>query len=320
MEKLITYISGRYQKCNFSNHDGGSQLTVGRGYSNDVIVADPYVGKSQIIIRPSIDNDYCWTVKIVDQTNPVLVNKRKTDKPDFVLNSGDEITIGRTCIRFYTEDHDMPNTREFSFANWLHNHKFRPLIASVMLLVLFAVSLWEIYLGTTSELEWGKLSVQATIPLALALIWASAWSLTGWFLKSNHYFFSHLFFSAIFITLLLLLADMYSYFDYIFSSAYIGNLIEWSLEIIIFGLLLGFNIALVSYSPGSFRKGLISSAVLFGSIASLLYLYQEDYDNKPDHSTTVKPSYIPTPASRNIEDYIENYNDIFKTLSSQNNI
>lgn len=319
METVITGIGRRYQKYNFSTDASGPKLTVGRGFSNDIIVADPYVGQCQIILRPSTNNN-CWTVTNVDQTNPVLVNRRKIEESDFELKSGDEITVGRTSIRFFTEDHDIAKTREFSFANWLHNHKFRPLIACVMLLILFAVTLWKSYLETTTELEWGKLSVEAIFPLVLAFIWASGWSLTGRFIKSNHYFFSHLFFSALSFTLLILLADIYSYFDYISSSTIIGDLIDWLISIVIIGLLIGFNLALVSYSPGAFKKGMISSAAIFGIIASLVYLYQDEYDNTPVHSTAVKPSYIPTPSGEKIEQYIKNYNDIFEALSSQNKI
>ena len=51
----------------------------------------------------------------------------------------------------------------------------------------------------------------------------------------------------------------------------------------------------------------------------MAYLYQDGYSNQPEHSVSIKPSYIPTSSPVGLETYIENYDDIFEKLASSEN-
>ena len=318
MESVIIKIGDVFHKHHFSNADDSSVLTIGRAFTNDVIVSDPYVGPSQIQIKLSTNDTHShdWHVCNVDDTNPVFLNKKINETPEFYLSSGDEITIGRTSMTFFKEDHAIQKTREFSFTNWLHHHKFKPLIASVMLMLLFVIALWMSYQETSSELDWGELSGVAIVFVIFAIIWASGWSLTGRLLKSNHYFFSQLFFTSICLSVFLLAGDLYSYVDYFFSSSLAGEIVDWLTTILFFGLLIGFNLTLITHAPGAFRKGLIASAIFLGVIVSLVHQNKDEYSNQPVHSGVIKPSYVPTTAVLRIDNYIDNYNVLFDRLSS----
>ena len=318
MESVIVKIGDVYHKHHLSNANDGATLTIGRAFSSDIILADPYVAPSQLEIHSSSDDDYGWHVCNVDATNPVFLNNKIIETPEFDFRSGDEITIGRTSLIIYSENHAIAETREFSFANWLHNHKFKPLIASMMLMLMMVISLWMSYLEISTALVWEDLSIIAIIFFALAIVWASAWSLAGRLLKGNYYFFSHLFFTSLCFILFLITGDIYSYIDYIFTSTLAGEIVDWFIAILLCGLLIGFNLAVVTYSPGALKKGVITSVCIWAVIASLVYLYQEDYTNQPAYSVTIKPSYIPTSAPVSIESHIENYDVLFDRLVSVN--
>lgn len=318
MESVIIKIGDAFHKHHFSNADDSSALTIGRAFSNDVILADPYVGPFQLELHVTTDDEYDWSVSNVDGINPVFRNNKIIETPEFNMCSGDEITIGRTNMTLFSEDHAVQKTREFSFTNWLHNHKFKPLIASVMITLLFGITLWMSYLETSSELDFGELSIAAIIIVILVIIWASGWSLTGRLVKGNHYFFSHLFFTSLCFILFLIVGDLYSYVDYIFSSLLAGEIVDWSITILCFGLLIGFNLTLMTHAPGAFSKGLIASACFWGVIAISVNLYQDEYSNKPEHSVTIKSANIPTTTALSIEQYVQNYNVLFDGLSSVN--
>ena len=317
MKKIVLEIDGQYSKYEFSGATTASRLTIGRAFSNDIIIADSYVGSSQLILTPSEDNKYCWKLTIVDHTNPVLLNRKKPEGSECGLQSGDSLTIGRTTITFYNEDHVISDTKAFSFANWLHNHQLNPLFACLMLLALFAITLIMSILDTSVDLEWGKYSAIAMIPVALSFIWASGWSLIGRFLKTDYYYFSHVFLTAFCFSLLMLSGEVYSYFDYIFSSVLVGELVDLSISILIFGLLISFNLALVSNGSRPLRSGMLSSACIVGLITAVIYLYADDYENEPSHTATIKPSYVPTPAPQNVDRFIEEYRDLFAQLNSE---
>lgn len=318
MESVIVKIGDVYHKHHVSNADDGATITIGRAFSSDIILADPYVGPSQLELHSSSDENYDWHSCNVDATNPIFLNNKIIETPDFDFRSGDEITIGRTSLIIYSEDYAIAETREFSFTNWLHNHKFKPLIASLMLILLMVISLWVSYLEISTKLVWEDLLVVAIIYFVLAIVWASGWSLAGRLLKGNHYFFSHLFFTSLCFILILITGDFYSYIDYVFTSTLAGEIVDWFIAILLFGLLVGFNLAVMTYSPGALKKGLITSTCIWAVIASLVYLYQEDYNNQASHSVTIKPSYIPTSSPLSIENYIESYDVLFDRLSPVN--
>ncbi|MDH5611847.1 MAG: FHA domain-containing protein [Gammaproteobacteria bacterium] len=315
METLILKIGDSYNKY-YLDSDGVSGLSLGRAFSNDIIITDPFVGEFQLRVDLSPGSEYDWHIEITDRTNPVFLNGKNIESKSVDLRSGDKLTTGRTSIVFYTENHAVPVTREFSIANWLHNHKFKPYIAILMLLVLFGSTMLASYLETATELDWGSLSSVAWGYLILAFIWASGWSLAGRLLKGDYYFSSHLFFTSICLILLLLLNDFGSYIDYMFSSTMAGEIVDGIVIVLLNGLLIGFNLSLATHSSRTFRKGILVSVCIVATIASMVYMRQEEYSNRPSHSVTIKPSFIPKASSVSIEQFISDYDEMFEKLST----
>jgi hypothetical protein len=315
MEALILKIGDEYTKY-YLDSDGAAGLSLGRAFTNDIIITDPYVGESQLRVGLSSDSEYDWHIEITDQTNPVFLNGKDVGSAGVDLRSGDQLTTGRTSIAFYTEDHAVPATREFSFTNWLHNHKFRPYIAILMLLVLFGSTMLAAYLETSTVPDWSEISAVANGYLLLAFFWASGWALAGRLLKGDYYFSSHLFFTSICLLLLLVLDSLGSYIDYIFSSLLAGEIVDWIVIVLIGGLLIGFNLSLVTHSSRTFMKGVLVSTCLVGIIASMVYMSEEDYSSTPSHSVTIKPSFIPRASSVSIDQFIDDYDEMFDKLST----
>lgn len=318
MEALILKIGDSYNK-NYLDSDGATGLSLGRAFCNDIIITDPYVGEFQLKVALSPGSEYDWHIKITDRTNPVFLNGRNIESEAFDLRSGDKLTIGRTNIVFYSENHAVPVTRKFSIANWLHNHKFKPFIALLMLLSLFGLAMLASYLEMATEPDWSSLSSVAWGYLILAFIWASGWSLAGRLLKGDHYLSSHLFFTSICLILLLLLNDLGGYIDYMFSSTLAGELVDWIVIILFSGLLISFNLSLATHSFRTFRNGMLVSACIFTTIALMAYIGQEEYSNSPSHSFTMKPSFTPTASSVSINLFISDYDEMFEELTTMKN-
>lgn len=316
METLILKIGDSYNKYDL-DCEGAPGLSLGRAFSNDIIITDPYVGKFQLRVSLSPSSEFDWHIEITDQTNPIFLNGRDIESEGVDLRSGDKLTTGRTSIVFYAEDHAVPVTREFSIANWLHNHKFKPYIAILMLLVLFGSAMLASYLETATELDWGNLSSVAWVYLIVAFIWASGWSLAGRLLKGDYYLSSHLFFTSIcLILLLLLLNDLGSYIDYMFSSTMAGEIVDWIVIVLLGGLLISFNLSLVTHSSRTFRRGLLVSAGIVATLASMAYMNQKEYSNAPSHSITIKPSFILKASSVSVDQFIGDYDEMFEKLST----
>lgn len=315
MEALILKIGGSYNKY-YLDSDCAAGLSLGRAFTNDIIVTDPYVGESQLRVGLSSDSEYDWHIEITDQTNPVFLNGKDITSAGVDLRSGDILTTGRTNIVFYSEDYAVPATREFSVTNWLHNHKFKPYISTLMLLVLFGSAMLVTYLQTTTDPDWGGISTIASVYLFLAFFWASGWSIAGRLLRGDYYLSSHLFFTSICLVLLLMLGSLGNYIDYIFSSPMAGESVDWVFIVLLLGLLIGFNLSLVTHSSRTFSKGLLVSVYFVGTITLLVYMSQDEYSSTPSHSVTIKPWFIPKASSVSIEQFIGDYDEMFDKLST----
>lgn len=319
MEALILKIGDSYTKYSLDStgdNDNAMGLSLGRAFSNDIIITDPYIGEFQLKVGGAASSDYDWHIEITNQTNPVFLNGRDVESKGVDLRSGDKLMIGRTSIVFYTEDHAVPVTREFSFANWLHNHKFKPYIAVLMLLVLFGLTMLVYYLEIATKPDWGELSSFASAYLVMVFVWASGWSLAGRLLKGDYYLSSHLFFTSICIILMLLFDDLGSNIDYIFSSVMAGEIIDWVVITLLYGLLIGFNLSLVSHSSRAFRNGMLVSVCIVVASVSMFYMNLEEYSNTPSHSVTIKPSFIPKASPVNVDQFIGDYDQMFNQLST----
>jgi hypothetical protein len=316
MGKIVVQQGQFYKACEISET---RPLSIGRGFSNTLIVNDPYVAASQLRILAQGDSTDSWVCHNLDHTNALLHNRRRIENGAITLRSGDELTVGRSNLAFFSTDHGVDPTRSFSLSNGLQNSRFKPLLASLMLGLVFALSLLMTWLWTFDKPDWGQLSaMSATMPI-MVLLWSAGWALCGRFLKHHHQFSAQLFFSAACVCLIILTSFFNSYVDYYFASTLAGQIFDWLTFIALVGLALGFNISLATHSSNAMRRGLVASVCLCGLSLLLLYLSQGDYSHTPEPSTSFKPAWVPSAKAVSVEDYIDDYDAIIEGLARQVN-
>lgn len=315
MAAIVIQIGRTCSKYPFSGSSPG--LSIGRAFHNDVIIPDPYISPVQLSIAPVPGSESSWQIKILDSANPVLCNRTIVDSDEFILESGQEIHIGRTSMTIFSEHHPVLAARTFAFNNWLHTHKFQPLIAFCMLLALFGLVLLLGYLETDSKVEWGKLAAESIATPVVTMLWACLWALTGRFLRNHHYFYSHVFFATSFAICLVATENLNSYADYIFSSPLIGEFVDLLLVIVITGCAIGINLSLASNASRPLLKSVCGSASIFCLVTLLSYFSADNFSRYPSHSTSFKPGYIPVSSIKSAQQHIAQYDDLILKVSSQ---
>lgn len=146
----------------------GSEVRIGRGYDNDVILDDPYVAARHLrIVR---DLDGTLVAEDLGSVNGLLAgdDRRRVDRA--VLDGQGSITVGRTRLRVRAADHQVEPERAL-----------RPRMRSWPLIALFAplllgAELLTTWLDRTTE---DKLAEYLTPLLALCLFvaaWTTLWA------------------------------------------------------------------------------------------------------------------------------------------------
>ena len=83
------------------------QVSIGRGYDNDIVLPDPHISANHLRLDASGDG---WAITDLESMNGLQV--LKNPGPDAsVLASGSEIKVGRTRLRIVAKNHPLEVTK-----------------------------------------------------------------------------------------------------------------------------------------------------------------------------------------------------------------
>jgi FHA domain len=166
---------------------------IGRGYTSDVIVDDPWVDAS----HASVTADETGALAIVDEgsTNglrPAGPGARGRVQRLAVTN-GTVCVVGHTTLRFVDPAEPMPPT----ISEQVGDHGplarlTRPVSALALGVALLAVLTLNAYLGSTERTSIAKLFTGSLALLAMVGVWSGAWALAGRLLSHRPRFLGHL--------------------------------------------------------------------------------------------------------------------------------
>src|SRR5262249_51832617 len=87
----------------------GPEVSIGRGYDNDVIVDDPYVAARHL--RVFREDDGRLVAEDLGSTNGTFLDGGKTRLPRILLDGEQPIRIGQTFLRVREPDHAVEPER-----------------------------------------------------------------------------------------------------------------------------------------------------------------------------------------------------------------
>lgn len=126
--------------------------TIGRSYSNDIILDDPFVSPNHLSISR---NGTGIHVKDLASENGTRVNGETTLQDQGAkIASGDEISIGKTKLKFVLPDHPVEPARRMDTFLALRQFLDKRSVAIVYTLVVLAITVWMSYLGEPTERFW----------------------------------------------------------------------------------------------------------------------------------------------------------------------
>ncbi|MCR8923823.1 FHA domain-containing protein [Dasania sp. GY-MA-18] len=311
MEKIIIKNGN-----NFHQFVTDKALSIGRGFDNDIISNDPHIGNKQLSISSNPEKPGSWLITVNDQTNPVLINKRPVSSPSFVAYSGDDIVVGRSHFTLYSPDHAVAPTRAFTFTNWLHSHKLKPLLSIGLVALVFALSVVFDALASFTEINWKALISNNIFAIILITVWAACWSLVGKLQRQHHHFFSHLFFAAGVLGLSLLWESLNEYVIYFSPSYFINEFLPWLMAIVCLGLAIAFSLNLSSNTSRFLMKGMLTSFAIIGVFFIIAVFDKQEFSNNPEFVVTLKPPFAPKSSTVAAKEHVSSYQQLFEKLES----
>lgn len=302
MGTLIVQVAARSARSQEITKSSGSPIKVGRGFGNDIVLADPYVAPQQLVFEPGETE---WTLRVLDETNEVLLNDKLVGGAGTALNSGDRITIGRTDLEVFTEDHPLEPTRKLPLSSWVGPGRVGPLLALGALAGISIVDGILDYFQFSVDLEWEKYAYASLFLAVTILAWAGAWSIAGRVLRHQPHFWEQLLATMLVYVGLMLIYPLVGYAEFITGNVTTGQVANYLVALGGLIALLKLNLFFATNIRNTSSTAVIVSCLLVGLTFAALRFAEEDFEPDPVYSSIVKPPFAHITADRSIDEFLD---------------
>lgn len=166
-----------------------SDLTIGRGYDNDIILDDPYVCLEHASVKVE---DGKLLVNDLDSVNGISQNKYHFRGQQIKLSSNETFRIGHTTLRYRSANTLLQPTkvdRHIRNSFWsLHN----PVLVFSAALILIGFILIETIFSQVEETDVVKVLADVLPAMMTITGWAGLWALLGKIMIDRFSFVTHL--------------------------------------------------------------------------------------------------------------------------------
>ena len=284
--------------------------SIGRGYNNDIVLADPHVSANHLRL---IACEGGWDIIDLDSLNGLQVIKNPS-ADERIFASGSEIKIGRTRLRLISESHVLEETKLLHRLERDTSQLNRLSVWLPLFFAMFCVQLLSSYAGTVVEWEW-KNALPVIVSAQLVIfIGAVFWSLVGRLVRQEAYFLGQ--YSLILMASLLFVGGgwLLSTLHYNFSSILFGDLVQQLVTVAILGVLLSANLALATnlssrarWTGGAFFAGVL---LIIGSVGQMKSW--GEFSPFPQYSSTLAEPRLLAVGGQTTEEFFADIDTLFQ--------
>ncbi|NQT94652.1 MAG: FHA domain-containing protein [Lentisphaerae bacterium] len=292
-------------------------VRVGRGYQNDLIVLDPFMSPEHLTIT---EDEAGFVVEDLESTNGISVHGRRvTDKGGHIV-SGDTITVGGTSLRLLSPSHPVPKALRFGYWSKLERRLLFCVLVWVSLLPTLGASLLDEYLSTFTKVRLLELTGEAIPVIIFSFGWAALWSLIGYSARRRTRFHVQLLISNAFIIAITFYNVVPGYIAFAVNCTLVETIAGFLGTGMLLALLLFCNLGCAT----AMRRRQRITVSLFTSVVVILVAVIVHFAEKPEFKETpvfsalLKPPYAKLAASRSIDEFLENSEEVFLRSREKN--
>jgi hypothetical protein len=316
-------------------------IRIGRGFDNDVIIADPFVSSHHCLIRSheggftledlssangtwlisSVSDNGAETVPVKKQ--PFRLFGPRKDKSGVAkmqikagrrLHSGDTILIGHTRLRFFTAGHQVEPARRMMRPSAFFEEINKPYKAWLLVIIALCLSSFIEHQESYKNLPLSKF-VSISIGLLMTIVvWSGVWSFVGWLIKRRAFFSAHLSWAAMFFLAMTFAYPVADYTGFITSSQnvelIVGAVVFW----VCISCLIAGHLLIATFIRKRYQfavAGVLSlTIVVFGIVT--YYSGKSEFSPQPElYSTLVPPYAKPVARPDSVEQFLHKSEKVF---------
>jgi hypothetical protein len=275
-------------------------LRVGRDYSSDLVLDDPYVAANHLEINRLDGGRYQLTE--LGSVTGLTIDSMRGKQTGATVSANDVIRIGQTQLRVRPPDYAVAAEKPLPNNVWLRSWPGL-ILGFAILLLAHMLTLWLEYNRDDSY----KILVEPLLgDIPTLLLWAGLWALIGRVLSGRANFIAHAVVASMVVALIMLLNSLlFGYVDFAFNTSLMTQVLSGVIGPLLIGWLLYRHICLVS-RVNRRRLG-ITLAVLMAALSGMFYAIEEwtgDDLSGMDYSHTLGPPSMSLVHGKSTEEFI----------------
>jgi hypothetical protein len=306
---IIVEVLGWGGKSRRHYRVASDSISVGRGYDNDIVLADSYVSANHLQL---VATDKGWSIEDLNSRNGLQVIKKVGDTEQ-VFESGSEIKIGRTRLRIVAEHQPVDEAKVLHRLEQETGKLSQWRIWLPLFFVTLIIEFGSIYTNTIIEWEWEK-AIPLLVGLQLMIVVLSLfWAMMGRIFRHEAHFLGH--YSSILIASLMFSVSgvALAVLDYNFSGLFFTRFLEYLVLILVVFFLLSANLALASNLSTRARW---LSAGGFVATLGLIVLSVEmvswgEFSPLPEYSSKLEPPALLVRDGQSNEEFLVAMDHLF---------
>ena len=294
MTALVVEIRDSHHRLQGYHQVDAFPLSIGRAYSNQIILSDPYVQAQHLVVNA---DEQGWRVNDVSG---------QLGKETRQLASGDEIVVGRTYLRFFSPEHPVAPAKSLhAKASFMEALRVVSLTSLLLGLLMLGLAITD-YMTATQEVFAGRL-VAATLPiLAGVIIWSAIWSLLAYIARRRLCFYYFLTVAVIYVLADLSFETLIDYFAFNIVSLWMSQ----ALSYVTGGVLL---VALFyasmhrAFAISQRRKFLLANLFSWGLVLVTLFVVsanRAEFNRNPEFPAELKPPFARIASVTSLENFM----------------
>jgi Inner membrane component of T3SS, cytoplasmic domain len=292
-------------------------VTVGRGYTNDIILEDPKVSASHLRIERTEEGKL--VVRDVGSHNGTFRVEPWTRLAELELVDDARVAVGDTVLRFRGRSHPVEDTRVTAVPLAPRGRVFeRPFAFPAMLAAAVVAFLLQEYLSNYQKTDWGSMTLAVLVPVVTAFLWAGIWAVASKVARRQFHFGAHGTIASLGLLGLLSLPLLLGTVVY---SLALGTWVRW-LYLLGYlgwmGCVFFWHVRYVSRAEPK-RLALMLAVILvcFGVLTQLdSLLGDEDFSSSLDFDRTLLPPAFRVASAKPVDAFFEDTQELQKKVDA----
>jgi hypothetical protein len=263
-------------------------ITVGRGYDNDLVVADPFVCAHHLKIKLSDVGEI--VADDLASVNGLFGHNKKKRRQTCILTSGEPIRFGHTRLRYRAKSFQVSATlADYHTRNALELFELpgvQAFIFAVTLLTLWANG----FLDSVEKRDTSQPAFELIVPVLIIAFWAGLWAFAGRVVTHRIKFLSHCAIVSGALTTVLLFDGLVEYIAFSFAIDEIRSSLSLAASLLVANAMLYAHLRVATLSS-PWRLGFVSVAIacaVFGLLSLKGRIESDDFSAAPNLSATLK--------------------------------